>query len=80
MSSIIGWDVGGAHLKAALVEDGRLAKVVQLPCELWRGMDRLEIALDQATAGSVMRSIMPSPPPASLSTTSPTASRVLTAS
>ncbi len=50
MSSIIGWDVGGAHLKAALVEDGRLAKVVQLPCELWRGMDRLEIALDQATA------------------------------
>jgi (4-(4-[2-(gamma-L-glutamylamino)ethyl]phenoxymethyl)furan-2-yl)methanamine synthase len=49
MSSIIGWDVGGAHLKAALVEDGRLAKVVQLPCELWRGMDRLEIALDQAT-------------------------------
>ena len=50
MSSIIGWDVGGAHLKAALVEGGRLIDVVQLSCELWRGMDRLEIALDQATA------------------------------
>ena len=50
MSSIIGWDVGGAHLKAALVKEGRLIDVVQLPCELWRGMDRLEISLDQATA------------------------------
>ena len=50
MSSIIGWDVGGAHLKAALVRDGSVAGVVQLPCELWRGMDRLETALDAATA------------------------------
>jgi probable H4MPT-linked C1 transfer pathway protein len=50
MSSIIGWDVGGAHLKAALVQEGRVACVVQVPCELWRGMDRLEIALDQAIA------------------------------
>src|SRR5262245_29302011 len=50
MSSIIGWDVGGAHLKAALVRDGVVVKVVQVPCELWRGMDRLEAALDRVTS------------------------------
>jgi (4-(4-[2-(gamma-L-glutamylamino)ethyl]phenoxymethyl)furan-2-yl)methanamine synthase len=49
MSSIIGWDVGGAHLKAALVRDGLVVSVMQVPCELWRGMDRLETALDEVT-------------------------------
>jgi probable H4MPT-linked C1 transfer pathway protein len=49
MSSIIGWDVGGAHLKAALVRDGLVVNVMQVPCELWRGMDRLETALDVVT-------------------------------
>ncbi len=43
---VLGLDVGGAHLKAALVDaDGRLRRAVQLPCPLWRGMDRLEQAL-----------------------------------
>ncbi len=57
MSSIIGWDVGGAHLKAALVRDGSVVGVIQVPCELWRGIDRLETALDAATAtlGSAAR-------------------------
>ena len=39
----IGWDLGGAHLKAALADgDGRLRDVVQLACPLWRDLDRLE--------------------------------------
>jgi probable H4MPT-linked C1 transfer pathway protein len=48
---IIGWDVGGAHLKAARVDGGgTLQRVLQLPCPLWQGMDRLQAALDQALA------------------------------
>ena len=45
---IIGWDVGGAHLKAALLDaDGRLLQVLQMPCALWRGLSELEIAIDE---------------------------------
>lgn len=47
--SVIGWDLGGAHVKAARVEGaGRVAGVLQLPCPLWQGLDRLEWALGQA--------------------------------
>ncbi|HXV24901.1 MAG TPA: hydantoinase/oxoprolinase family protein [Alphaproteobacteria bacterium] len=48
MAAIIGWDVGGAHLKAARVENGRLCEVVQLPCTLWLGLEHLDRALGQA--------------------------------
>jgi probable H4MPT-linked C1 transfer pathway protein len=50
MHSIVGWDVGGAHLKAARVEDGRIVAVVQQPCPLWLGRDRLEAALNAVVA------------------------------
>lgn len=44
---IIGWDVGGAHLKAALLDDeGNLQQVIQVPFALWRGLNELEIAID----------------------------------
>ncbi len=43
---IYGWDLGGAHVKLAVVDhDGRLQRAVQTPCELWMGLDRLEAAL-----------------------------------
>jgi (4-(4-[2-(gamma-L-glutamylamino)ethyl]phenoxymethyl)furan-2-yl)methanamine synthase len=46
---ITGFDLGGAHLKAAQVtRAGELVAALQLPCPLWLGMDRLESALDQA--------------------------------
>jgi probable H4MPT-linked C1 transfer pathway protein len=47
---VIGWDVGGAHLKACLLRDGRVADVAQWPCPLWQGLDKLESALEQALA------------------------------
>src|SRR3982750_228629 len=47
---VIGWDIGGAHLKGALLEDGRVRDVVQWPCELWRGLPRLDDALASAFA------------------------------
>ncbi len=50
MSRVIGWDIGGAHLKAALAEDARIARVIQLPCPLWLGLDRLHAALAEALA------------------------------
>lgn len=42
----LGWDLGGAHLKAVLVDvDGRALQVFQQPCPLWRGLDTLERAV-----------------------------------
>lgn len=48
---LIGWDVGGAHLKAALIEHGALRAVRQLPCPLWHGLDRLDRALETVLNG-----------------------------
>jgi (4-(4-[2-(gamma-L-glutamylamino)ethyl]phenoxymethyl)furan-2-yl)methanamine synthase len=43
----LGWDVGGAHLKAALVNaDGVALAVIQTPCPLWRGLNELHKAVD----------------------------------
>jgi probable H4MPT-linked C1 transfer pathway protein len=39
---VIGWDLGGVHVKAALVRDGRVEAVVQAPCRLWRGLPALD--------------------------------------
>ncbi|HEY4173950.1 MAG TPA: hydantoinase/oxoprolinase, partial [Rhodopila sp.] len=41
MQKIIGWDIGGAHVKAACIQDGRVTAVQQHPCPLWLGADRL---------------------------------------
>ncbi|MBM4201042.1 MAG: S-layer protein, partial [Gammaproteobacteria bacterium] len=43
---IVGWDIGGAHLKAvALDRHGAIAGIQQRPCPLWLGLDRLEAAV-----------------------------------
>jgi probable H4MPT-linked C1 transfer pathway protein len=44
---ILGWDIGGAHLKAALLgADDILLGLWQRPCPLWRGLEKLEQAMD----------------------------------
>jgi len=48
MAVTAGYDVGGAHLKVALVEDGRAIAVSQIPCPLWQGLDRLDAAFAEA--------------------------------
>ena len=48
--AMIGWDVGGAHLKAARIVDGRAVAAVQLPCPLWLGPERLPAAIAAAAA------------------------------
>jgi probable H4MPT-linked C1 transfer pathway protein len=43
---LIALDIGGAHLKAALFDAaGTLLDLVQEPCALWQGLDRLEAAM-----------------------------------
>ncbi len=45
---IIGWDIGGAHIKAVVLEpDGKISKVIQLPCPLWKGIEFLSKAVNQ---------------------------------
>ena len=45
MSKTIGWDIGGAHLKAVLLEADKVPQALQVSCELWRGLNRLEAAI-----------------------------------
>ena len=43
----LGWDLGGAHLKAVQLDGaGRVMAVVQVPCPLWQGLGHLESAID----------------------------------
>lgn len=45
----IGWDLGGAHLKAVQLDtEGAVRTVVQVACPLWQGLDRLQAAIDAA--------------------------------
>ena len=46
----VGWDVGGAHLKACVVRDGAVAGIAQWPCPVWQGLQHLEAALGAARA------------------------------
>jgi probable H4MPT-linked C1 transfer pathway protein len=48
MKTIIGWDIGGAHLKAVRLENGLITRAVQLPSPLWLGLDKLEAAFATA--------------------------------
>lgn len=43
----IGWDIGGAHLKAAAALEGTIVATFHIAMPLWLGLDRLEDALAQ---------------------------------
>jgi len=48
---VLGWDIGGAHLKVAAVDrKGRVVRVLQLPCPLWLGLEQLEDSISTAIA------------------------------
>ncbi len=45
---IVGWDIGGAHVKAAVLEpNGVISNVFQHPCPLWKGIEYLNLAVKQ---------------------------------
>jgi (4-(4-[2-(gamma-L-glutamylamino)ethyl]phenoxymethyl)furan-2-yl)methanamine synthase len=50
VSVVIGWDIGGAHLKAARVQGRRVEAAVQAATPLWLGLDSLEDAFDALNA------------------------------
>jgi (4-(4-[2-(gamma-L-glutamylamino)ethyl]phenoxymethyl)furan-2-yl)methanamine synthase len=50
MAIVIGWDIGGVHLKAARAEDGRITKAVQYASPLRDGTGRLLQAFAEARA------------------------------
>lgn len=43
----MGWDLGGAHVKAAVAEDGAVAAAVQVYAPLWLGLENLDRAMDE---------------------------------
>jgi probable H4MPT-linked C1 transfer pathway protein len=48
-SAVIGWDLGGAHLKAArIAASGSVEAVVQVACPLWQGLPQLHGAISEA--------------------------------
>lgn len=49
--ALLGLDVGGAHLKAALLLAGKPVAIRETACRLWEGLDRLENAFAEALAG-----------------------------
>jgi len=43
----VGWDIGGAHVKAAEINrNDEIIRVIQQPCPLWQGMDQLQSAVE----------------------------------
>ncbi len=48
--TLIGWDVGGAHVKACLVQGGAVHDIAQWRCPLWQGLDQLDLVLQLAAA------------------------------
>src|SRR5262245_65106053 len=48
--AVVGWDIGGAHLKAARTENGRIIAAVQVAAPLRLGLERLAQAFAEAKA------------------------------
>jgi probable H4MPT-linked C1 transfer pathway protein len=45
MTYFIGWDIGGAHVKVAVIFQHKIIVVQQELCPLWQGLDKLENAV-----------------------------------
>jgi (4-(4-[2-(gamma-L-glutamylamino)ethyl]phenoxymethyl)furan-2-yl)methanamine synthase len=46
--TVIGWDIGGAHVKACRLARGQVVDVAQWACPLWQGIGHLEQVLSAA--------------------------------
>ncbi len=43
---VIGWDIGGAHVKVVFSNEQKIFRVQQLVCPLWKGIDELSACID----------------------------------
>ncbi|HKA65832.1 MAG TPA: hydantoinase/oxoprolinase family protein [Methyloceanibacter sp.] len=48
MTRVIGWDLGGANIKLASIEDGRIASVAQIPCPIIPERRKFDAAVEAA--------------------------------
>jgi probable H4MPT-linked C1 transfer pathway protein len=48
MTAVVGWDLGGANLKLARIEAGRLVHAAQIPCPIRQDMGKFDAALEKA--------------------------------
>jgi probable H4MPT-linked C1 transfer pathway protein len=48
MTTVIGWDLGGANVKRASIADGRVASVVQIPCPILPERRKFDAAIEAA--------------------------------
>src|ERR1700730_7150238 len=60
MSIVIGWDIGGVHLKAARAETGCVVQAIQIAAPLRAGVERLAEAFARAKAelGAAQRHVV----------------------
>jgi len=47
MTSLVGWDLGGANLKLAHLSVGRLVQVAQIPCPIRQEVSKFDVALSE---------------------------------
>jgi (4-(4-[2-(gamma-L-glutamylamino)ethyl]phenoxymethyl)furan-2-yl)methanamine synthase len=53
--NMMGWDIGGAHLKAAIIQPpSEIIAVYQQPCQLWKGIEKLHEAVHHILDESVL--------------------------
>ena len=54
-ANIMGWDIGGAHLKSAIIQPpATVIAVYQRPCQLWKGIDKLQLAVQDLLAETTL--------------------------
>lgn len=46
LPNIIGWDIGGAHVKVAITNNRIISNVQQLACPLWKGINELSSCIE----------------------------------
>lgn len=44
---IVGWDIGGAHVKVAITNGESITQIYQLDCPLWKGIDELSRCISE---------------------------------
>jgi probable H4MPT-linked C1 transfer pathway protein len=45
-TNVVGWDIGGAHVKAVVINGEHITSVYQQPCPLWKGLIHLRQAVN----------------------------------
>src|SRR6476620_6118978 len=48
MTRVIGWDLGGANVELASIEDGRVADAVQIPCPILPERRKFDAVIEAA--------------------------------